>query len=58
MSERVVGGQWETFCAEEAGEEGSLHVERWKLVWMAAESWLLNKRELEMEMKVSQHPSV
>lgn len=54
----MAGGQWEVFCAEEAGEEGSLRVERWELVWMAAESWLLNKRELEMEMKVSQHPSV
>lgn len=54
----MVGGQWEAFCEERAGEEGSLCVERWERVWMTAESWLLNKRELEMEMKVSQHPSV
>lgn len=46
------------FYEDGAGEEGSLLVERRECVRTAVGRWMVNKRELEMEMNVSQHPRV
>lgn len=51
-------GHWKTFYEEIAGEEGFLFAQRRECMLMAARRWMGNKRELEMEMNVSQHPRV
>lgn len=45
-------------CGERDELEGSLLAERREYVQIAARRWMMNKKELEMEVNVSQHPRV
>lgn len=58
LMKQPAGGHWKTFYEEIAGDEGFLFAERRECMLIAARRWMGNKRELEMEMNVSQHPRV